>query len=52
LPKTISGKIRRVDLRAGEQMRKPEIACNANEWWDLDFPDLSPPLTAEGANSR
>jgi acetyl-CoA synthetase len=41
LPKTISGKIRRVELRGGEQSRAPDgSARNPNEWWDEDFPDL------------
>jgi acetyl-CoA synthetase len=41
LPKTISGKIRRVELRGGEQSRAPDgSARNPNEYWDEDFPDL------------
>jgi acetyl-CoA synthetase len=41
LPKTISGKIRRVELRGGEQSRTSTgSARNPNEWWDDDFPDL------------
>ncbi|GAA3352513.1 hypothetical protein GCM10017744_001790 [Streptomyces antimycoticus] len=40
LPKTISGKIRRVELR----MRELEIAesprSSKQEWWDTDFPNL------------
>ncbi|MGA7988762.1 MAG: AMP-binding protein [Candidatus Dormiibacterota bacterium] len=42
LPKTISGKIRRVDLRAREQVQR-ELPSNAraeNEYWEEDFPDL------------
>jgi acetyl-CoA synthetase len=39
LPKTISGKIRRVELRAAEQRRTPRVGVrNAKEWWDEDFP--------------
>ncbi|MFD9129342.1 AMP-binding protein [Kitasatospora sp. NPDC059571] len=38
LPKTISGKIRRVDLRTQEQQRG--AVRNADEFWDSDFPDL------------
>ena len=41
LPKTISGKIRRVDLRKRETERHaagPQRA--ANEFWEEDFPDL------------
>ncbi len=42
LPKTISGKIRRVDLRAREvQLReRTERARAENEYWEEDFPDL------------
>jgi acetyl-CoA synthetase len=35
LPKTISGKIRRVELRAAEQRRDPH-ARRANEWLESD----------------
>jgi acetyl-CoA synthetase len=40
LPKTISGKIRRVELRHREHERKPGAPRNANEYWAEDFPDL------------
>jgi len=41
LPKTISGKIRRVELRGAEQQRGATPAVrNANEWWEDDFPEL------------
>jgi acetyl-CoA synthetase len=42
LPKTISGKIRRVDLRAKElDLRaQNERARAENEYWEEDFPDL------------
>ncbi len=42
LPKTISGKIRRVELRTAEERRHaggpPQRA--EGEWWEEDFPDL------------
>jgi acetyl-CoA synthetase len=38
LPKTISGKIRRVQLRKAEQGRGP--GRNACEFWEEDFPEL------------
>lgn len=37
LPKTISGKIRRVELRMREAGR-PEAARNVHEYWEEDFP--------------
>ncbi len=46
LPKTISGKIRRVELRAAEQDRHVAPAAEATsgrgvtEFWEEDFPDL------------
>ncbi len=44
LPKTISGKIRRVDLRAQENERHPGPSLSEergpNEYWEDDFPDL------------
>jgi acetyl-CoA synthetase len=41
LPKTISGKIRRVELRGSEEQRGPSAAArNPNEWWEDDFPEL------------
>ena len=39
LPKTISGKIRRVELRGAENARQGE-ARRKNEFWDEDFPEL------------
>ncbi len=39
LPKTISGKIRRVQLRGAENERQGE-ARRRNEFWDEDFPEL------------
>ncbi|MBB4930021.1 acetyl-CoA synthetase [Lipingzhangella halophila] len=42
LPKTISGKIRRVELRASEEERGvvAEGARNPDEYWEEDFPNL------------
>jgi acetyl-CoA synthetase len=39
LPKTISGKIRRVELRNAEQGREPAPARNPHEFWEEDFSD-------------
>jgi acetyl-CoA synthetase len=40
LPKTISGKIRRVELRALEVQRRSEGARGELEFWDREFPEL------------
>jgi acetyl-CoA synthetase len=41
LPKTISGKIRRVELRTGESARRAAAAGRApGEFWEEDFPEL------------
>jgi acetyl-CoA synthetase len=40
LPKTISGKIRRVVLRQAEQRRPADQARNCQEFWEEDFPEL------------
>ncbi len=40
LPKTISGKIRRVELRAGEAERRATSGRNPAEFWEEDFPEL------------
>ncbi len=40
LPKTISGKIRRVELRRREMERETEPARLPGEYWEEDFPDL------------
>ncbi len=40
LPKTISGKIRRVALRQAEQQRGADRARNPCEFWEEDFPEL------------
>jgi acetyl-CoA synthetase len=43
LPKTISGKIRRVELRTGEhglRAANPAAARGPNEFWEEDFPEL------------
>jgi acetyl-CoA synthetase len=41
LPKTISGKIRRVDLRQAEAGRPAEATRNELEFWEEDFQELS-----------
>ena len=40
LPKTISGKIRRVELRRNEAAQRKADARGANEFWEEDFPEL------------
>ncbi|MFX1674192.1 AMP-binding protein [Paraburkholderia sp. A2WS-5] len=40
LPKTISGKIRRVELRRREMERTDEPARQPDEYWEEDFPEL------------
>jgi acetyl-CoA synthetase len=40
LPKTISGKIRRVELRQAEDGRRPGGARNDLEFWEEDFQEL------------
>jgi len=40
LPKTISGKIRRVELRRGEMERALGAGRMPGEYWEEDFPDL------------
>jgi acetyl-CoA synthetase len=40
LPKTISGKIRRVELRAGEAERRAAGTRAEAEYWEDDFPEL------------
>jgi acetyl-CoA synthetase len=40
LPKTISGKIRRVELRVSESGRPADGARRKHEYWEEDFPDL------------
>lgn len=40
LPKTISGKIRRVELRRREMERTEEPARQPDEYWEEDFPEL------------
>ena len=40
LPKTISGKIRRVQLRGGEEERGAPKAPRAGEFWEEHFPEL------------
>jgi acetyl-CoA synthetase len=40
LPKTISGKIRRVELRRSELDRPGDGVRRIGEFWEEDFPDL------------
>jgi acetyl-CoA synthetase len=40
LPKTISGKIRRVELRGLEAERRAAGGRGAQEFWEEDFPEL------------
>ncbi len=40
LPKTISGKIRRVELRLAENERSADGVRRAQEFWEEDFPEL------------
>ena len=40
LPKTISGKIRRVELRTAEAARSPGARRVEREFWQEDFPEL------------
>jgi len=40
LPKTISGKIRRVELRQGEAARRTANERSPAEFWEEDFPEL------------
>jgi acetyl-CoA synthetase len=49
LPKTISGKIRRVELRNAEAAPRPEGARHQGEYWEEDFPELASPEAEKGA---
>jgi acetyl-CoA synthetase len=40
LPKTISGKIRRVELRRAEESRAGATTRGTAEFWEEDFPEL------------
>ncbi|MBB3082397.1 AMP-binding protein [Geodermatophilus sabuli] len=51
LPKTISGKIRRVDLRTLEAQRSEGAAPPATEWRDDDLRDRTPSAVPTGAPS-
>jgi acetyl-CoA synthetase len=42
LPKTISGKIRRVELRTAELARTTTAARGPQEFWEEDFPNRTP----------
>ena len=46
LPKTISGKIRRVELRALENTRAPEAGRRAFEYWEEDFVTTASPASS------
>jgi acetyl-CoA synthetase len=50
LPKTISGKIRRVELRLSENNRAANSARRAHEYWEEDFVEVPP--TGDGSRSR
>jgi acetyl-CoA synthetase len=41
LPKTISGKIRRAELRQQETVRQRDGVRGETEFWEDDFPELS-----------
>jgi acetyl-CoA synthetase len=43
LPKTISGKIRRVELRTAEAARRADAPRGPREFWQEDFPELRAP---------
>ena len=42
LPKTISGKIRRAELRQQEAAQRRDGVRGAAEFWEADFPELRP----------
>jgi len=46
LPKTISGKIRRVELRRAELARAQGAARHPGEFWEEDFPELKSGATS------
>jgi acetyl-CoA synthetase len=50
LPKTISGKIRRVELRQAEFGRPREPARHELEFWEEDFPDLTAVRSPPGSS--
>ena len=41
LPKTISGKIRRVELRRNEAAQRGNNVRGVTEFWEEDFPELA-----------
>ena len=51
LPKTISGKIRRVELRARENELAGADRSSRTEWRDEGFPDLAMPAAVSGTRS-
>lgn len=52
LPKTISGKIRRVDLRRAEEARANSGARATSEYWEEDFPELRAAIESAPAGGR
>jgi acetyl-CoA synthetase len=48
LPKTISGKIRRVELRAIEASRRNAGVRGELEFWEHEFPELSEAPARQG----
>ena len=54
LPKTASGKIRRVDLRQREWQRPTSTPRHPNEFWEEDLPALAPqrPRSKPGGHER
>jgi acetyl-CoA synthetase len=52
LPKTISGKIRRVELRRAEAARRASGGRGEGEFWDEDFAELGRPGPATGQAPR
>jgi len=48
LPKTISGKIRRVELRQAEAARIAAGQRGRREFWEQDFPELKAPAPSSG----
>jgi fatty-acyl-CoA synthase len=52
LPKTISGKIRRVELRLSEKDRSAAAPRRTYEFWEEDFPDLRRARGAKGDSNE
>jgi acetyl-CoA synthetase len=51
LPKTVSGKIRRVELRKREQARSQGAPRGKLEFWQEDFPELTQPEPARNGTA-